>query len=276
MERAQLAPLPPAVRLISNIELERLKGKNPGLWCTSAQPCLTCKGNKWFLGSLHGETVKFDCSCIDQMILHLWLLNAGVGWLYQRYEWSDADSVSQATLDSVLNYVDSLPGAISQGRGLVLHGSGGVGKTLLATLILKRVLSLGYTGQFFLFSAFLDAFAAGWKSEEEREWFMQRAMNTQILVLDDVGKESNHRNAVATDAMDLVMQARINSGLITIITTNLTPEQIESGYGGHILSRLAGNSEFIKLTGDNFRVDANPERLAREASLGLVRPVVLA
>ena len=119
------------------------------------------------------------------MILHLWLLNAGVGWLYQRYEWSDADSVSQATLDSVLNYVDSLPGAISQGRGLVLHGSGGVGKTLLATLILKRVLSLGYTGQFFLFSAFLDAFAAGWKSEEEREWFMQRAMNTQILVLDD-------------------------------------------------------------------------------------------
>lgn len=277
MNRLKMPPLNPAVRLISNPELARLKNRHPNLWCTRAQQCRTCLGKGWFLGyTTGGDTAEYDCPCIDQMVTYLWLLNSGIDWSYQRLTWSDAISVDPEVIDQILQYVDEAHINLSQGRGLVLWGSNGVGKTMLATLILKRFLANGYSGQFFTFTSFLDAFAAGWKSTEERDWFSKEAMNTQMLILDDAGKEAKNRSAAVLDAVDVVMQARINAALPTIITTNLTPEQIESGYGGHIFSRLTGNSTFIKLNGADFRKDGHRERLTEEARKGITRPVVLA
>lgn len=277
MTRLKMPPLNPAVRLISNSELELLKSRNPSLWCTKAQRCHTCGGRGWFLGYTPDRDVaEYDCSCIDQMILHLWLLNSGIDWEGQRLSWGDVTHVDVSVMQQIADYIDEVSVNVSSGRGLVLYGETGVGKTLLAWLILKRILANGYSGHFFTFTSFLDAFAAGWGDKEERDWFHRTAMNTEVLVLDDVGRESKNRSGAVMDSVDVVIQARINAARPTIITTNLTPDQVKDGYGGPIFSRLAGGSEFIRLFGSDFRVDGGlGGRKVLEARQGISRPVVL-
>lgn len=276
MTRLKMQPLNPAVRLISNTELERLKTRDTSLWCTKSQPCRVCTGKGWFLGyTASREIAEFDCSCIDQMVMHLWLLNAGINWEGQRLSWGDVTHVDVSVMQQIADYIDDVPFNVTSGRGLVLYGDTGVGKTLLALLILKRILSLGYTGHFFTFTSFLDDFAAGWSSKDERDWFHRTAMTTQVLVIDDVGREHKNRSGAVMDSVDVVIQARINASLPTIITTNLTPERLKDGYGGPIFSRLVGGSEFIRLFGADFRNTDLGERTRQEYRQGITRPVVL-
>lgn len=156
-------------------------------------------------------------------------------------------------------------------NGFVVHNTG---KTLLCTLLLKHLLAEGFDGYFTQFNDLLDAYTAGWRNTEDRDWFVRRVRNAGVLVVDDVGKESKGRSEMVGSVFDQVIRARVASARPTIITTNYSPAEMHSGYTGSVMSLLAESSVMHEVPGMDFRTRAN-QRTITDMQAGVIRPLVL-
>jgi DNA replication protein DnaC len=266
-----LPPLPPTIRPLSDPEYDRLREAEPGLWSDPRQSCLTCRATKVFLNQKGQETA---CDCMAQWSLHRYLLNAGIGTAYQRLGWDDAEGVPGKSQMEVLEYCDRADQYVNVGLGLVLTGQTGTGKTLLAILLLKRLLADGYDGYFTQFNLMLDSYTTSWRNEEEYRWFTRRVRNAAVLVVDDIGKEAKGRENVTGSMFDTVIRSRVASARPTIITTNYTMAEMRQGYGGAVMSLLAESSKVHEVTGPDYRETAK-RRLLDDIDKHVSRPFTL-
>ena len=294
----ETAPLPQGVRLLSNEEFDRLRARNPNI-PRSPDHCITCRGRgtfRWWRDIDGVESVEeWKCNCFDQWALHIYLLYCGVGLTYQRLGRRDVETEPGA-LDKVNEYLANVEWYVNSGCGLILYGRMGTGKTLLSTLLLKAMVSLGYDSYFTTFAEMLDTFRSTYRSEDEKEWFYRRVKNASVLVLDDVGREhrptrwitheerkdrgqvsgvARDTTALAESTMDEVLRHRVASSLPTVLTTNMALEDLEASYGTNVMSLLHERSTTYRFTGEDFR-DAARNRLHDEVEQGLTRPVVIA
>jgi DNA replication protein DnaC len=275
----QLPPLPDSVKALSAEQSERLERLHSNLPKSLSQ-CVTCAGRKefqWFED--YGfrddpKIVTFDCPCSDQFVLFKFLLNAGIGKAYQRYALGDCADADPAAIAAVNEYLDSSEYYITQGRGLIFHGTHGTGKTLLTTILLKQLLAKGVDGYFTTFVGLLDNFAAGWKDDKEKHWFDKRIRNAPLLVVDDIGKENPNMNRMASSSLDGVFRSRTQNGLPTIVTTNLTPKEFEHTYSTSAMELLTETSLFYSFKGQSYRKTVQ-ERNDTEAKLRLSRPITI-
>jgi len=270
-----LDPPPPHCRVISTADAARLRAQDPLIWADPAKTCLTCRKRgtfDWFDGE---QRVTYACDCTSQWVLHRWLLNAGLGTWYQRLSWRDVVAVSQDAQLQVMNYVDRHADNVAAGLGLVIWSEDlGTGKTLMAVLTAKALLREGEDVHFCQFTDMIDYFTAGWRDEAEKRWFNRRIRNAGVLVIDDLGREHKGRSEVVESMLDQVIRHRVAMARPTIITTNNTPDVMKQGYGSNVMSLLSERSQWVALTGIDFR-SASKDRILRETSDGLTRPLVL-
>jgi DNA replication protein DnaC len=271
--------LPPPPPLLSNEDLARLRAARPVLWTNPKEACLTClkkdgRTYHWYTADRTGTTC-YQCDCTAQWMLHLWLLNAGIGLHYQRLTWDDIVTVDPETADKIAAYAVDAARNVSTGRNLVLWSTGaGTGKTLLLTLLCKALLAQGVEVFFSQFNEIIDLFTSSWRDKTEREQWNRRVRNVDVLAIDDLGKENKGRLDLVESMVDQVVRSRTADAAPTIITTNLTPAQIQQGYGGYVISLLSETAEFIEVTGRDFR-PRQRERTLREAAENLTRPITM-
>lgn len=272
-----LPPLPPTMPVLRDPDFHRLQRQYPGLWSDPfEQPCITCRGERTFKSRQDGEIVEFECRCLDQWKLHLLLLHCGIGLNYQQASWDDLDrQVPGSVVNGVLAYSQDAHMYMPRGMGMILHGENGTGKTYLATLLLKDLIRAGYDGYFTQFNEMVDSYTRGWRDSEEEEWFIRRVVNAEVLVIDDIGKESKGRENVIGSLFDRVIRSRSAALKPTIITTNYTQEEVQTGYGGSVMSLLGGSSDFTEVTGGDFRLTKLKERMKADIRDGITRPVTL-
>lgn len=127
---------------------------------------------------------------------------------------------------------------------LVLSGPSGCGKTHLAVGIMRSMVqagSLGYTGGRFITASELLMEIRGTYNGDK---FVNEADlvecfgNVDFLVLDDLGAEKATEWAIAT--LYLIIDRRYREMKPTIVTTNLSVDDIASYLSPRIASRLAG------------------------------------
>lgn len=289
MARLSLDDNPDACLPLDDESFYRLKRQyGESLWARP-HPCQTCDDRGWFKRrEPDGSIAEYDCDCEAQWVLHLWLLNAGIGKAYQRLSLRDVPDERLKSVTEALDYIGHIEGNLRLGLGLMLWSElRGTGKTLVATLALKRVLAAGYDGYFTTFSDMLDMYASSWRDKEEKRWFDQRVRNVQFLVIDDIGKENEARRRKASETggnsnehslgmieamVDAVVRARNAAALPTIITTNLTPKEIDQGYS--VASLLAGTVKPVHVIGRDYR-QGQHEESERDVIDGIRRPVVM-
>lgn len=274
-----LPPLPAAITILNDEDSARLRKAHTTIPASPESGCVTCnkKGTFRWWNEDRTEVVDYECSCYDQWLLHRFFLSRGVDLNYQRLSWLDATSVDPPLLDVAADWIGRIEQNFRYGRGLLLHGEPGTGKTLMSALILKRAIALGYDAHFATFTELKNTFASGWYSIDDKRWFQRRMQNTGLLVIDDPGKEMKGGRIDLPEALlDEVLRSRVAGNRPTILATNYTLTEFAERYGRYVMSLLHESCTTQEFRGADFRVDGSSHRrIKQEMDLDLIRPVVI-
>lgn len=237
---------------LSNDEAERLYKRLPEL----KNDCPTCRGEHWILT----KGSKEYCQCSRQLQLAKHYGAAGIPVPYLRLGWEDYHGDPNA-LTKVQEYVEHAEDLIWNGMGLIFHGPNGIGKTMLATLLLKDLIKLGHRGYSTTFNDMIEAFTRTWTSESEKEWFAQKFMRIPILLLDDLGKERRNSSKLSETTFDNILRTRVHEGRVTLLTTNMSMAELLNGYGASAFSLLREVSLEIPVKGTDYRDNVASRKL---------------
>jgi len=230
--------------------------------------CPTCKK----AGTYRWQGREWECDCAMQFQLYLHYHAAGIGIRYQRLGWGDWKG-DPDILDAIQLYAANDLNA-EEGVGLFLYGPNGVGKTMLATLALKEFIKRGFSCYNCTFADMIEAFTAGWKSDDDKRWFDRKFKQSQVLILDDFGRHYSMTDRLPASTFDSLLRTRVQAGRPTLFTANMTPEDVSVGYGSAALSLLREQSLEEHLRGDDYRSNSVAGKLAAQLAIGEMRPIV--
>jgi DNA replication protein DnaC len=289
---AQLPPMPRGIRMLLPVESQALDIRVPG----AALPgCPTCKGSLpikrrpedrtflWHTGD--GEPRRFQCPCYDQYQMARYFYHSGVPTNYQRLGWGDFEHLNDGAASAVAEYLTHSEALVDAGFGLCIYGPRGNGKSLVGYLTIKEMLAKGYDCYCTTFADMIEGFMDTWREPEQKRWFNQTVRNAGILFIDDIGREhkpttmnqgkvDTRPGAVRETMLEAVIRQRVANCQPTIITTNLTPDDVANGYGGHTMSLLTEKTTFVEVTGSDRRREIEV-REKRFVLAGMKRPVVV-
>ena len=256
-----------AYHYLPDHDAQKLYEANPKLKPSYRDYCPTCGTS----GKYRWKGEEHECDCRQQLNLHKHYLSAGVGVSYQRLSWEDyqGDPKVKELCDK---YISNASQYVARGVGIVLHGSFGSGKTLAMNLLIKDLIHLGYDCYATTFASMIELFTAGWRSPDEQRWFQRKVVQSDVLLLDDLGRELKRNTKLSESTFDDVLRTRVQAGKVTFITTNLTPAEMGEGYGSAVLSLLQESSVVREVQGGDFRPQAN-QRMRDEIGAGEVRPI---
>ena len=130
----------------------------------------------------------------------------------------------------------------NRGRGLLLVGTCGLGKSLFSQIVIPYLLLTECRLQVNVI-----------KAVDLQENF-QAIKNRKILSIDDIGIETLlNEYGQKRDCFCEFMDKADSIGTLIIATTNLNAKQLEERYGERTLDRLRGNMEVVVLKGNSMR-----------------------
>lgn len=154
-------------------------------------------------------------------------------------------------MESVLNYCKTYATDFSRrSPSLLLYGKTGLGKTHLSLAVAGKAVESGYG---VIYTSAHNLF-----NKLEKEKFGRSDGNTEetildcdLLIIDDLGAEFTTQFTVS--ALYNIINSRELEGKPTIISTNLTPEQLTSTYSERIASRILSNFVMLYFDGSDIR-----------------------
>lgn len=204
----------------------------------------------------------FDINTV-KAVRRMWLKVAGIPKARQGWVLDDCTEVDPTRLEDInrwLGYVKNeeiirATGSKRCGRGLLLWGEPGHGKTTLSVSIIQEIMTKFPINIFKVeeghilvrpcyFATFNDVLDLKGKiigneaSEDDITLFKgmlgeceNDAYNIRILIIDDLGKEHSGLTGWQSSLFHHVLRTRFNNGLPTIVTTNIKLDKWASVYG---------------------------------------------
>lgn len=156
-------------------------------------------------------------------------------------------------LQEVEKYIKDIDSNITNGIGLYLHGKPGVGKTLLAAYIIKAGLARNKNIKFYFFTDVLNVFTESWRDENARDEVEKNIIKSDILVLDDIGKEYKSNTKLHESILDTVIRNRASQLRPVIITSNYDLLDSREAYGAGIVDLFKESLHIVNVTGESYR-----------------------
>ena len=142
-------------------------------------------------------------------------------------------------------------------RNLFLTGAPGLGKTFLSACIARTVSESGFSVVYDtavnIFTRFeeqkfaRDKLEAGEAKDETR-----RYLGCDLLILDDLGSELS--TPFVQSALYTLINTRLTADKRTVISSNLTMDQVRARYTPQIASRLEGEYRVLPFYGEDIRL----------------------
>lgn len=136
---------------------------------------------------------------------------------------------------------------------LFMHGATGLGKTHLSLAIANEAINRGHG---VIYGSAPNIFNTLQREHFGRQYtdehtYEQELLETDLLIIDDLGVEFSTQFTVS--CVYNIINSRILSRKPTIISTNLTPRELEEKYTQRITSRIIGNFVSLRFTGKDIR-----------------------
>lgn len=153
-----------------------------------------------------------------------------------------------------LNFIDNFDSPSE--KNLLFTGNTGLGKTFISNCIANEILKIGKTVLYQTASNMLDSIIDYKFGKTNGELIYDNILNADLLIIDDLGTEN--LNSVKFAELFNVINTRLlnqnNHITKTIISTNLTLNNLFNNYDERIFSRLAGYYNICKFFGDDIRL----------------------
>lgn len=168
----------------------------------------------------------------------------------QQWTFANDDMENERITKAMKRYVDNFPELRKQGKGLLLYGNVGRGKTYAACEVANALIDKGYSVLVTNFSRVLNTLQGTFEKQE----YIDNINRFSLLVIDDLGIE--RETSFAKEQVYNIIDSRYRAGLPMIITTNLSidkiknPDDIEDG---RIYDRIIERCFPLEVAGKNRR-----------------------
>ena len=152
------------------------------------------------------------------------------------------------------NYVDDFD---LESNNLYFYGRTGLGKTHLSLAIANEVMKKGYNVVYGSVITFLNKLEREKFGRTETYETEDALVDADLLILDDLGAEFT--TPVAVSCLYNILNCRIARRVPTIISSNLSVEEIKNRYPESIASRIIGNFKTVEFIGKDIRQIQNDE-----------------
>lgn len=170
---------------------------------------------------------------------------------FEYYEGEDRKRFQEAvriSLDFVQNFEQDY-------QNLFFYGTVGTGKSFLSGCIARELLQSGHSVIYFSSAGLFDTLARysfDAKAKESLYNFYKDLYNCDLVIIDDLGTEVT--NSFVTSQLFGCLNERYLRRKATIISTNLSLEELRDRYSDRIFSRITSNFTICKLSGPDIRI----------------------
>lgn len=227
------------------------------------EPLYDCKDCK-DTGYIDGK----KCHCFQQAIINKVYAQSNIKNILERenfnefrldyYSDSEVDPITERTPKQTAvaaraaceNFVETFD---DKPKNLFFYGNTGVGKTFLTNCIAKELLDKGYSVIYFTAFQLFDILSKGvFEKDADAIEAHKNIFDCDLLIIDDLGTEFS--NSFTTSQLFLCVNERILRQKSTIISTNLSMNQMLESYSERTLSRISSNYTVLKLHGEDIRI----------------------
>lgn len=150
---------------------------------------------------------------------------------------------------------------------LLLYGEPGLGKTFLTNCIAKSLLDSGHT---VLYLSAIDIFEQIFgqyliNKKFELEELYNYIYNSELLIIDDLGTETT--NTFVCSSLFAIINQRELDGKSTVISTNLSMQDLQERYSERIMSRIVESYTVLHLYGENIRYQKRKNEMMQGSKL---------
>lgn len=140
----------------------------------------------------------------------------------EHWTFANADGSNERIMNAAKNYVANFNEFRKSGKGLLLFGTVGTGKTYAAACIANALIDKGYPVLMTNFARIANTVSGMWEGKQE---YYDSLNRFPLLILDDLATE--RKTEYMQEIVFAVIDARYRAGLPLIVTTNLTSEELK-------------------------------------------------
>lgn len=161
---------------------------------------------------------------------------------------SEDDERDRLASEAVRDYILNLGTNIRDGKGLLIVGETGVGKTFFAASVANEAIDRDYRVLFTKLGALVNEYTIS----SNKENYLSHLRNFDLIVLDDLGIERNTN--YSDESAYRIIDTIYNSGISTIVTTNNMATASQDLPTQRIMSRLCERAKGILVKGKDRRL----------------------
>jgi len=220
--------------------------------------CSTCKDTGY---TETADGLKEKCHCFQQQEIFFLYEQSNIQEIIAEenfstlsYEYYQGDDLVrfEKCVEICQNFVQNFK---QDYHNLFFYGTVGTGKSFLSGCIANELLLNRHSVIYFSSSGLFDTLARysfDAKAKETLYNFYKDLYNCDLVIIDDLGTEVT--NTFVTSQLFACLNERHLRKKATIISTNLSLEELRDRYSDRIFSRITSNYTICKLTGPDIRM----------------------